>query len=114
MRQDKKTQACANPHWQRAETRAVVKRTSILSPRAAALERIKDLVVDTLPSAKSKRAYHQAPDDFFRWCEAEASSGFTKATVNAYRESRGPKRYGFASRKPQRVPPEIGTHSFRR
>jgi site-specific recombinase XerD len=64
----------------------VVKRTAILTPRGAALERIKALVLDTLPSAESKRAYRQALDDFFRWCETEAG-GFTKATVRAYRAS---------------------------
>jgi integrase len=58
---------------------------AILTPRAAALERIKALVLDTLPSPESKRAYGQALDDFFRWCGAEAVDGFNKATVNAYR-----------------------------
>jgi site-specific recombinase XerD len=58
---------------------------AILTPRAAALERIKALVLDTLPSPESKRAYCQALDDFFRWCGAQAIDGFTKATVNAYR-----------------------------
>jgi site-specific recombinase XerD len=57
---------------------------AIVTPRAAALERIKALVLDTLPSAASKRAYGQALDDFFRWCGTEVI-GFTKATVNAYR-----------------------------
>ena len=60
---------------------------AILTPRAAALERIKALVLDTLPSPESKRAYSQALDDFFRWCGVEAIDGFTKATVNAYRAS---------------------------
>jgi site-specific recombinase XerD len=64
-----------------------MRHTAILSPRAAALERIKALVLDTLPSAESKRAYRQALDDFFHWCEAEAAGAFTKATVNAYRAS---------------------------
>ena len=58
---------------------------AILTPRAAALERIKALVLDTLPSPESRRAYSQALDDFFRWCGAEAVDGFNKATVNAYR-----------------------------
>jgi site-specific recombinase XerD len=62
-------------------------RTAVLTPRAAALERIKALVLDTLPSPESKRAYRQALDDFFGWCRAEAVDGFTKATVNAYRAS---------------------------
>lgn len=48
-----------------------MKHTAILSPRAAALERIKALVLDTLPSSESKRAYRQGLDDFFRWSEAE-------------------------------------------
>ena len=64
-----------------------MKHTAILSPRAAALERIKALVLDTLPSPESKRAYRQGLDDFFCWSEAEELSGFTKATVNAYRAS---------------------------
>jgi site-specific recombinase XerD len=64
-----------------------VKDSAVLSPRAAAFERIKALVLDTLPSAESKRAYRQALDDFFRWCEAEVVGGITKATVNAYRAS---------------------------
>jgi integrase len=58
---------------------------AILTPRAAAFERIKALVLDTLPSPESKRAYRQALDDFFNWCEAAAAGEFTKATVNAYR-----------------------------
>ena len=61
--------------------------TAILTPRAAVLERIKALVLDTLPSPESKRAYGQALDDFFRWCEAVEVGEFTEATVNAYRAS---------------------------
>lgn len=61
--------------------------TAVLSPRAAAFERIKALVLDTLPSPESKRAYRQALDDFFGWCEVDAIGEFTKATVNAYRVS---------------------------
>ena len=60
---------------------------AVLSPRAAAFARIKALVLDTLPSAESKRAYGHALDDFFGWCEAAAVGEFTKAVVNAYRAS---------------------------
>src|SRR5450432_2077582 len=60
---------------------------AILTPRAATLERVKALVLDTLPSAESKRAYGQALDDFFRWCEAAEVNEFTKSSVNAYRAS---------------------------
>jgi integrase len=59
----------------------------ILTPRAATLARIKALVLDTLPSPESKRAYSQALNDFLRWCEVSAVSEFSKATVNAYRAS---------------------------
>jgi site-specific recombinase XerD len=58
--------------------------TALLTPRAAAFERIKRLVLDTLPSLESKRAYGQALDDFFRWCEEVEVSEFTKAAVNTY------------------------------
>ena len=68
-----------------ATGRAAVTQTAVLSPRAAALERIKALVLDALPSKESKRAYGQGLDDFFRWCGTDAAEGFTKATVNAYR-----------------------------
>ena len=68
-----------------AINRTVVMNGAVLTPRAAALERIKALVLDTLPSPESKRAYGQALDDFFRWCGEEVAAGFTKATVNAYR-----------------------------
>ena len=44
-------------------------------------------MLDTLPSVESKRAYRQALDDFFHWCEAEAAGGITKAAVNSYRAS---------------------------
>jgi len=64
-----------------------VTRAAVLSPRAAAFERIKSLVLDTLPSPESKRAYGNALDDFFRWCEATAVSELTKAVVNSYRVS---------------------------
>src|SRR6478736_2931306 len=51
-----------------ATDRATFMIGEILSPRAAAFERIKRLVLATLPSADSKRAYGNALDDFFRWC----------------------------------------------
>jgi len=60
--------------------------TAILAPQAAALERIKALVLDTLPSVESKRVYSRALDDFFRWCVQDAvSRTLSKATVSAYR-----------------------------
>ena len=53
----------------------------------AALDRIKALVLDTLPSPESKRAYGNVLNDFFHWCEAMAVGEFTKAAVNSCRVS---------------------------
>ncbi len=47
--------------------------------------RIRALVLDSLPSANSKRAYEQALDAFARWFAQTGTAGFTKATVQAYR-----------------------------
>jgi len=45
--------------------------------------RIKNLVLDSVTSPHSKRAYEQALDDFARWCGDRSSAGFLKATVQA-------------------------------
>ena len=61
---------------------------ALLTPEAAALERIKALVLDGLSSPQSKRAYGHALDDFLGWSQREAAGQpFTKALVNAYRSS---------------------------
>jgi site-specific recombinase XerD len=49
--------------------------------------RIKSLVLDSVTSPHSKRAYEQALDSFARWCAASGAPGFTKATVQAYRSA---------------------------
>jgi site-specific recombinase XerD len=49
--------------------------------------RIKSLVLDSVTSPHSKRAYEQALDAFERWCAKTGSTGFTKATVQAYRSA---------------------------
>jgi hypothetical protein len=66
--------------------------TALLSPGAAAMERIKALVLDSMPFPERRRAYGRALHDFLNWCCERGASGFTKATVNAYRadlEARG-------------------------
>jgi site-specific recombinase XerD len=66
--------------------------TGLITGTDAATERLKALVLDTLPSPESRRAYSRALDDFLGWCQRQHPDGFTKATVNAYRaelESRG-------------------------
>jgi site-specific recombinase XerD len=47
--------------------------------------RVKSLVLDSVTSPHSKRAYEQALDAFERWCATTGAAGFTKATVQAYR-----------------------------
>ena len=48
-------------------------------------KRIKSLVLDSVTSPHSKRAYAQALDAFARWCGKADAPGFSKATVQAYR-----------------------------
>ncbi len=45
-----------------------------------------DLVTQSVDSPHSKRAYSRALIDFLDWYDAHGRPGFTKATVNAYRE----------------------------
>jgi site-specific recombinase XerD len=53
--------------------------------RDEAWQRIKNLVLDSVTSPHSKRAYEQALDGFERWCAATGVAAFTKATVQAWR-----------------------------
>jgi site-specific recombinase XerD len=51
------------------------------------LEALISLVVDTVGSPESKRAYRRAIGDFLRWChEARSARPFVKPTVEAYRD----------------------------
>ena len=45
-----------------------------------------DLVTQSVDSPHSKRAYSRALIDFLDWFERNGRPGFTKATINAYRE----------------------------
>jgi integrase len=51
----------------------------------AAWRRIESLVLDSVTSAHSKRAYGQALAQFARWCAGSSTVHFSKATVQAYR-----------------------------
>src|SRR5690349_25131685 len=63
-----------------------VGRTALVrAERDEAWTRIKSLVLDSVTSPHSKRAYEQALDAFERWCAETGAAGFTKATVQAYR-----------------------------
>ncbi len=46
-----------------------------------------DLVTQSVDSPHSKRAYSRALIDFLDWYEQNGRPGFTKATINAYRET---------------------------
>jgi site-specific recombinase XerD len=59
---------------------------------AQALEVIKSLVLDSVRSPHTRRAYDRVLSEFLAWCVATGADGFTKATVQSYRselEARG-------------------------
>ena len=49
------------------------------------MDRIKAIVLDSVPSEHTKRAYGQALDGFLGWYQAEDPGELSKATVNRYR-----------------------------
>src|SRR5215218_11082071 len=56
------------------------------------LQRIKNLVLDSVRSPHTRRAYDRVLSEFLAWCVTTGASGFTKATVQSYRaeiEARG-------------------------
>jgi len=64
----------------------------VVADRATEWRRLKTLVLDSVSSPITKRVYNLGLDEFFAWYGQEPRSGFTKATVNAWRtelEARG-------------------------
>jgi site-specific recombinase XerD len=64
----------------------------VLANRAADWRRLKALVLDSVSSPITGRVYNLALAEFIEWFGQEPRSGFTKATVNAWRgtlEARG-------------------------
>jgi site-specific recombinase XerD len=59
--------------------------TLVRAERDFARSRIKSLVLDSVSSVHSKRAYAQALDAFEKWCAQTGTVGFTKAAVQAWR-----------------------------
>jgi hypothetical protein len=53
--------------------------------RAADSHRVKSLVLDSVSSPITKRVYNLGPDEFLAWYANEPQSGFTEATVGAWR-----------------------------
>lgn len=58
--------------------------TRVPLPRPT-LDGLKALVLDSLSSPHSRRAYGQALDSFLGWAMGNAPDGFTKAAVQRYR-----------------------------
>jgi site-specific recombinase XerD len=58
----------------------------ITNPTSYDIERLKALVLDSVNSPESKRAYERAITDFLNWGRVTApGTGFSKATVQAYK-----------------------------
>ncbi len=66
--------------------------TELVHNEVSQWDRLRSLVLDSLSSANSKRAYATALDEFWVWYQAEPRPPFSKAVVNSYRsdlEQRG-------------------------
>src|SRR5437763_13277061 len=64
----------------------------IVVPQTNQWSRLKTLVLDSVSSPITRRVYNLGLDEFFAWYGEEPRSGFTKATVSAWRvalEARG-------------------------
>jgi hypothetical protein len=64
----------------------------IVVPQTNQWQKLKALVLDSVSSPITKRAYNLGLDEFFAWYSEEPRPGFTKATVSAWRvalEARG-------------------------
>ena len=59
----------------------------IVVPHTNQWHKLKALVLDSVSSPITKRVYNLGLDEFFAWYGQEARSGFTKATVSAWRVS---------------------------
>jgi site-specific recombinase XerD len=60
-------------------------------------QRLKALVLDSVSSATTRRMYNLALDQFLAWFQQEPRSGFTKATVSAWRVSLEARGLGSSS-----------------
>src|SRR6202167_2724442 len=69
----------------------------VVVDRAAEWRRLKALVLDSVSSPITKRVYNLGLDEFFAWYEQEPRSGFTKATVSAWRVALEARNLGSVS-----------------
>ncbi len=75
-----------NPTYQKlSKEHAVLPFLLASQPEPDTWDRLKSLVLDTLTSTHSRRAYSSSLDHFHQWCVANAAEGFNKATVQRYR-----------------------------
>src|SRR5579862_196657 len=65
--------------------------------RIAQWQKLKMLVLDSVSSPITKRVYNMALDEFMGWFQQAPRSGFTKATVSAWRVSLEDRRLGSSS-----------------
>ena len=59
----------------------------IVVEKIAQWQKLKTLVLDSVSSPITKRVYNMALDEFYSWFQQAPRSGFTKATVSAWRVS---------------------------
>ena len=60
-------------------------------------QRLKALVLDSVSSPITRRVYNMACDEFAAWSQQTPRSGFTKASVNAWRASLDSRGLGSSS-----------------
>ncbi|HEY7334118.1 MAG TPA: tyrosine-type recombinase/integrase [Bryobacteraceae bacterium] len=65
--------------------------------KPAEWDRLKQMVLDSVSSPITKRVYNMALDEFLAWFRQAPRSGFTKATVSAWRVSLEERRLGSSS-----------------
>jgi site-specific recombinase XerD len=65
--------------------------------KIAQWQKLKTLVLDSVSSPITKRVYNMALEEFMAWFQQAPRSGFTKATVSAWRVSLEDRRLGSSS-----------------
>jgi site-specific recombinase XerC len=69
----------------------------IVVEKSTEWQRLKALVLDSVSSPITRRVYNLALDEFVTWFQQTPRSGFTKATVNAWRASLETRGLGSSS-----------------
>src|SRR5260370_38179372 len=84
------------------------------APRADDWHKLKMLVLDSVSSPITRRVYNMALEEFFSWYRLEARSGFTKATVSAWRVSLEVRRLGLVNHHPrlEHLPHDLLRHGI--